>query len=393
MRVGISTTMIQRGKTGIAQYLFALTRAFGRLHTKIEPVLFVLEEDMPLFAFAEPYCELAPVAEKFRSPVRNILWHQLSLPGEIRKRSLDLFHVPSYRRMLGTAPCPSVATIHDLAPFHVTKKYDWKRMFYGRVVARRLAARQDEIIAISKQTAGDIEKYFGVPRGKINLIYNGLDRTKYFPGEVENIPEALKQIDLTIPYFLYVARLEHPAKNHVRLISAFEKFKKVTSSHWQLVFAGADWHGAEVIHHRMASSSVRNEIHSLGFVPDADLSSLYRAAGCFVFPSMFEGFGLPPLEAMASGCPVISSTRGSLAEVVGDAVIPINPESEDEMAHALAQISGSEALRISLSRNGIEHAKKFDWGICAQQTVEVYHKALRKSAQVASEPALLKSVG
>src|SRR5213076_81814 len=118
--------------------------------------LFVLAEDLPLFDFARDKMEFVVVPERFRPPVKNILWHQTELPSLVRQLRLDVLHVPSYRRLLWPKPCALVATIHDLAPFHVARKYDWKRMFYGRVVARKLARRQDEIIAISANTARDI---------------------------------------------------------------------------------------------------------------------------------------------------------------------------------------------------------------------------------------------
>src|SRR5438552_13592968 len=137
MRIGLSTSVIGRGQTGIAQYVFALTRAFIRRAGPHHFTLFVLEEDLPLFSFAQPGMTLVPVPERFRPPVKNILWHQLELPRLARGRQLDVLHIPSYRRMLWPRPCALVSTIHDLAPFHLAKKYDWKRMFYGRVVARQ----------------------------------------------------------------------------------------------------------------------------------------------------------------------------------------------------------------------------------------------------------------
>src|SRR5262249_37902983 len=137
MRIGISTSVIQRGKTGIAQYLFALLRAFLPYASENQFALFVLEEDLPLFDFVRDKMQLVPVAEKFRPPVKNILWHQRVLPQLARDLQLDVLHVPSYRRMLWSGPCPLIATIHDLAPFRVPKKYSTARMFYGRVVARQ----------------------------------------------------------------------------------------------------------------------------------------------------------------------------------------------------------------------------------------------------------------
>ena len=143
MRIGFSTSVIQRGQTGIAQYVFSLLEALAT-HQGHEFVLFVLEQDLPLFEFARRRMTIVPVPESYRSPLRDILWHQTELPRLARAHQLDVVHVPSYRRMLWSSPCPRVATIHDLAAFHVTRKYDWKRMIYGRVVAARLARRQED---------------------------------------------------------------------------------------------------------------------------------------------------------------------------------------------------------------------------------------------------------
>src|SRR2546422_4606100 len=134
MRIGLSTSVIQRGKTGIAQYVFGLLRGLAALREEHEFVLFMLEEDIPLFSFLKGAMQIVPVPERFRSPVKDIVWHQRELPRLAKKFELDVLHVPSYRRMVWSRPCALVATIHDLAPFKVSRKYDWKRMFYGRVV-------------------------------------------------------------------------------------------------------------------------------------------------------------------------------------------------------------------------------------------------------------------
>ncbi|HET7625642.1 MAG TPA: glycosyltransferase family 1 protein [Verrucomicrobiae bacterium] len=378
MRIGISTSVIQRGKTGVAQYLFALLRALLSHAEKHEFVLFVLEEDLPLFDFAKEKMQIVPVPEKFRPPVKNIFWHQLQLPKLAHELELDVLHAPSYRRMLARKPCPLVATIHDLAPFRVAKKYDWKRMFYGRVIARQLARRQDEIIAISENTARDLVQFFGLAREKISVIYNGLEHDRFFPGSREQAKtEIAARYDLRKPFFLYIARLEHPGKNHVRLISSFNEFKSATRSNWQLVFGGSDWTGAEAIHAAIKKSPFATDIRSLGFVANDELPNLYRAADVFVFPSLYEGFGLPPIEAMACGCPVISSTRGSLGEIVGNAAAIVNPENVSEIAAQLAALSSDEKLRERLRKAGFSRAAQFDWRNAARETLRVYERAAR----------------
>jgi glycosyltransferase involved in cell wall biosynthesis len=375
--IGISTSVIQRGKSGVGQYVFALLRAMLEKSTDQRFTLFVLAEDVPLFEFARGKVSFVTVSERFRPATRNIAWHQTHLPRLAKQLGLDVLHIPSYRRLLWRRPCATVGTIHDLAPFHVTGKYDWKRMFYGRVIVRRLAQRQHRIIAISQNTARDIQKFFAIPKNKLSVIHNGLDHGRFRPMPKE---EAKRNVftrhGLQKPFFLYVSRIEHPAKNHVRLIHAFEKFKETTRSEWQLVFGGSDWHGAENVHAAIKQSRFASDIRTLGFVPDEELPVLYGAASVFVYPSLFEGFGLPPVEAMACGCPVISSTRGSLAEVVGDGAAIVDPDDLQSMTAQLTALATDKALREMLIRRGLQQAAKFDWNLTAEKTLRVYEQVM-----------------
>jgi glycosyltransferase involved in cell wall biosynthesis len=376
MRIGLSTSVIQRGRTGVAEYVFELVRAFVP-HTEHTFVLFVLEQDLPLFAFAKERMELVPVAEEYRPPIRDILWHQMVLPRLAREHQLDVLHVPSYRRLLWRASCRLVATVHDLAAFHVARKYDWQRMFYGRVVAARLARRQDEIIAVSRNTARDMATFWKLRGERVTTIYHGINHERFSAAINPAAQAACRcRFDLQQPFFLYVARLEHPAKNHVRLISAFERFKKESGSIWQLVFAGSDWHGAEAIHAAIERSPVRDDIRCLGFVEEAELPALYATAGVFVYPSLFEGFGFPVLEAMACGCPVLCSTRGALGEVAGDAAATVDPEDEHALRVELGRLASDEELRENLRAAGRERVKQFDWGRTAAETLKVYERAM-----------------
>ena len=211
----------------------------------------------------------------------------------------------------------------------------------------------------------------------MSVIYNGVDHHRFFPGPPEEAKRlaAGKRPELCAPFFLYVARLEHPGKNHVRLIEAFNRFKAQTRSAWQLVLGGSDWNGAAVIHRTIQQSPFVRDIHRLGFVPEGDLPMWYRAADVFVYPSLFEGFGLPPVEAMACGCPVISSTRGALDEVIGDAAARVEPEDIDSLQLQLTRLAVEIPLREQLRANGLQQAKRFDWNRTAAATLGVYAKA------------------
>lgn len=379
MRIGISTSVIQRGKSGVGQYVLALVRALLERKGDHQLVLFVLEEDRPLLDFAAGRAEIVTVPERYRPAVKNILWHQMVLPSLLRQLQIDVLHVPSYRRMLASGPCARVATIHDLAPFHVRGKYDAARMFYGRVIVKRLARRQDEIIAISTNTANDVEHFFGIPVQRQNVILNGIDHGRFNPGSRESAKdEAVARWKLDAPFFLFVSRLEHPAKNHVRLIEAFNRFKSATNSNWLLALGGSDWHGAEVIRAAAAQSPFAKDIRFLGFVEDAALPNLYRAAAVMVYPSLFEGFGLPPVEAMACGCPVLSSRRGSLAEVVAAAADSIEAEDVGSIAAGLERMASSKVRREHFRHAGFANARRFDWSANAEQVLQVYHRAFQK---------------
>jgi glycosyltransferase involved in cell wall biosynthesis len=379
MRIGISTSVIQGGKSGIGQYVLALVGALLDQIGNNSLVLFVLKNDLPLFGFAEGRAEIVPVLEQFRPAVKNIMWHQAILPSLVRRMGIEVLHVPSYRRLLARRVCALVATIHDLAPFHVRGKYDAARMFYGRVVAKRLAQRQHQVIAISSSTAKDVERFFGIPMTRQHIIPNGIDHRRFCPGPLDQAKKsAAERWKLRAPFFLFVSRLEHPGKNHVRLIEGFNRFKSITGSDWLLALGGSDWHGADAIHRAAEESPYAKDIRFLGFVEDALLPELYRAAEAMVYPSLFEGFGLPPAEAMACGCPVLSSTRGSLAEVVADAADVLDPENPASIAAGLDRVAASEELRAALREKGLINARRFDWSRNAAQVMGVYATALEK---------------
>ena len=388
MNIGISTSVIQRGKTGIAHYLFSLLnelKSFADEHTF---KLFVLEKDAPLFDFLNGSMEIVKVAERHRAPIANIGWHQTTLPRLAAQHRLDAIHVPSYRRLLFRAPCAKIGTIHDLAPFHVRGKYDIARMLYGRYVVKQIARRQEAIITVSQTTANDVCRFFGIDKGKIDVVHNGLDHVRFQPIPDHEDERALTDFKLDAPYFLYVARLEHPGKNHVRLINAFTNFKIATKSNHLLVLGGADWHGAEAIHQAAELSPFSKDIRRVGYISDAQLPALYRRATAMVYPSLFEGFGMPPVEAMACNCPVICSDRGSLAEIAAPAACIVDPENIVQIAEALRRISLDSKFAEDLCRSGLKHAAKFNWKQAAARTLAVYERFKRSPKPRAATSAV-----
>jgi glycosyltransferase involved in cell wall biosynthesis len=378
MRIGITTSVMGAGKTGIGQYLLSLLRQYETLApSTMEFFLFCLEGDLPMLSSYRRSMTLVPVPEDFRPAARDILWHQWEFPRWIDHFSLDVVHVPSYRRLLWSGKrAARVATIHDLAPFKIPGKYDWKRMLYAKTVCPLLARRQDALIAISTKTADDMEVFFGLDQKEIHVIPNGIDHSRFRPAEREeessdkhlrsvlNLPQG--------PFMLFVSRIEHPGKNHHRLIKAFERFKARRANPWSLVLAGEDAKGAGEVHRLIDQSNVAMNIHRLGFVKDEWLPSLYRLASLMVYPSLYEGFGLPPVEAMACGCPVLCSACGALGDVVGRAAALTDPENVETMSLDMERLCFNEAARDNLRQLGFARARDFDWRESARKTLQVY---------------------
>ncbi len=197
----------------------------------------------------------------------------------------------------------------------------------------------------------------------MTVIPNGVDHGQFNPApRTRRAPPSAPRRGIKGHFFLYVARLEHPAKNHAGLIEAFSRFKSSTGSQWRLVLAGGDWHGAETIREKVRASPHSADIDLLGFVPQAELPDWYRAADVLVFPSQYEGFGLPPVEAMASGCPVLSTMSGALDETVGGAAGFLEPNDIGQMQEQLTRIAGDSQWRAELSSAGLSHARRVRLG-------------------------------
>ena len=238
-------------------------------------------------------------------------------------------------------------------------------------------ARQAQVVStVSYATAADVNRYFGLPEASIDVIWNGIDHDTFRPRTDQELASARARLNQPRPYFIYLARLEHPGKNHVRLIEAFENFcREQPDQRHDLVLGGADWHGAEVIHQRIAASPVMHRIRSLGFVAKEDLPFWYANASAMIYPSLFEGFGLPPVEAMACGVPVICSPCGSLGEVVGDAACLIDPYDPGSIAAAMRNVTGDPALAAHYSQMGLKRAALFSWERAATACCNLYKKA------------------
>jgi glycosyltransferase involved in cell wall biosynthesis len=271
---------------------------------------------------------------------------------------------------------PSVGTVHDLSQLHVPQKYDALRMFYIMRVLPRMMRRLTRVIAVSDSTRRDLESFARVDPARMRVIHNGADLERFSPRDRE-AAKSIVATELGLPprFLLYIARLEHPGKNHVRLLEAFASLKRDTGLPHKLVLAGSRWSGAEPIDAKVEQLRLRQDVVFPGFVPNEILPDLYAAADVFVFPSLFEGFGIPVLEAMACGTPVCASDIASIPEIVGEAGLLFDPQEPRAIADTLHRLLTEPSLRAQLVERGLDQVKRFTWDDAAAAVLEELEKA------------------
>lgn len=368
MKIGFSTFVLEGGASGVGTYIRNLIRFLQEEDLQNRYDLLVADNEADLLPLTNPNFRHTLYPAYIARPVINLAWHNLRLP----QKQYRLLHIPSVRRIPLRKRTKIVATVHDLAAFSIDGKYDRARMFFNRRIVPSMIHRADHVIAVSETTRNDLIRLVGYPEQKITVIYSGIDHALYRPVAKADAQRQLVQLhQLEKPFFVYVSRLEHPAKNHVRLIEAFERFKLENDSAHQLVFAGADWNGADIIRARAAESPVHEDIILLGYVPLHSLPLLYGGCDLMVYPSLFEGFGFPVPEALACGAPVLCSAISALQEVAGDLVPTFNPTDSEALYRSLEN-AVSKGWSAEQRARGMELARAFNWHETARKTMDVY---------------------
>lgn len=384
-RIGISLFGCDGGRSGIGRYARELLERFPDLsgEARFEALVHASEAE-GLMRRDSPILR-SYVSENYRSPLPNILWNQLGLGGACRKSSFDVLFVPGGNRRLPVrAPCPVVATVHDLNARHVPGKYGPLRDTYTLRVLPWMIRRLHHILTVSESSKRDIVEVCGVAPEKVTVIPLAADPAVFHQRDPDQARlRAAEGLGFEEPFLLYVSRIEHPGKNHVRLVEAFEALKASTGIPHKLVLAGPDWNGAEHVHRRAEASTMSRDIVFTGYLPGGLLPWLYAAASVSVVPSLYEGFGLPVLEAMASGSPVACSDRGSLPEVGGEAACYFDPEDPQEIASQLASLLLDPDRAASARSRGLARAATFSWERTARRTLEVLLKVSRGEPVVA----------
>lgn len=372
MKIGILTFACDAGRSGIGQYLIHLLREFPKVAADMEFEIVGCKDEIEAFLPQDHHYSRHTISPRWKHPILNILWQNILLPRLCKTHGYDAVFLPAANRRLPLwLPCPSVGTVHDFSSMHVAGKYDPLRDFYIKRVLPFLVRRLIRVIADSQCTKQDIIEFARVPAERIRVIPLGVDHDTYYPRDkTESQSKICAKYGIRPPYVLYISRIEHPGKNHVRLINAFTQLKKTTCLPHQLVLAGSDWTRTQEVHKAAEASELGEDLRFTGFVEPRDLPELYCGADLFVFPSLYEGFGMPILEAMACGVPVACSDTSSLPEVAGKAATYFDPRDEDALSDALKNLLTNASARRLLVEAGGLRAGQFRWFNTAKSTVQ-----------------------
>ena len=363
MRLLVDIIPFDRGRSGISAYA---RNVVSELVAAGHAVTLLAEPGVGKEFFAGYACIEAPRWTK--GAVASMLWHLWGLPRLLDRRRDDfdgLVITAANRRACCRYPLPTTGTVHELANYHISGKYSKLRMFYLSRVLPHYVRRLPQVVAVSRSTAEDMERFWGMSLERIEVLYNGLCALP----QAQDRPSWMAKNGLKAGgYLLYVSRIEHPGKNHVNLIKAFEMLRR---NDLELVLAGQEWKDAEVVKAAAAASSAADRIHFTGFLENDDLAEAYRGAAAYVFPSLFEGFGLSLLEAMAAGVSCACSNNGSLGELAADVAETFEPNEPSDIAAAISRLLDEPPeARARRHARGIEYAATFTWRRHAEGLVQ-----------------------
>lgn len=383
MRVAIDIRRI--GSFGIGTYIRNVVRTLGRLDHQNHYVLIGMPErlrevgDLPDNFLMVPFPYLESSGRGF--------WE---FPRVVRHYGCDLVHVPHLFWRPRYIPCRYVVTVHDLVTYmHPGRNGSMFRRLVHPSMTRYALRTADRIFAVSNFTRNDIMRLFGIPGERIEVVYNAID-DRFRLGHASDADRQFiaERYQVNYPFLLYAGNIK-PHKNIGRIIEAFSALKAElqktdTFPDLKLIIIGDELSKHPDLRRTVIRSGMQNDVRFLGFVPIEVLRIFYDTAKIFVFPSLYEGFGLPPLEAMVHGTPVVTSNTSSLPEVVGNAAVLVNPENVFEIRRALHRVLLDQELRDRLKQRGYEQANRYSWEASVQHILRVYEEvAGRRRPKVA----------
>ncbi len=348
-------------KVGVSVYTLKLLEYFQKVADGTKRFTVFLRQ--------KPNENLPKETEYFKYAVvpGKILWSQFFLPIHLYfKTKIDVFFAPAHYAPR-FCPVPSVVTIHDLSFFYYPNEFRKKDLYQLKNWTDYSIKRATKVISVSKTTKKDIRKFYDVDDSKISIIYNGFEKHKGSTGS-RNI--SLEQYEIEPKKFILFVGTLQPRKNITYLIKAFAKFRNA-NPHFKLVLVGKKGWLYDDIFAEVIRLNLEKSVLFTGYLTDEEVIKLYKNAFCFVLPSLYEGFGIPVLEAMSNGCPVIASHSSSIPEIGADACLYIDPSDENDLLDKLNDLTHDTDLYAALIKKGYERIKHFSWEKCAKETLEV----------------------
>lgn len=375
MRIGLNAHLLSFESTyrqaGVSKYIEALVRHLPSVAPDDDLIVFTGPEKPPASTGFHPgitwHHSILPTA----SPNVRIAWEQTVATLGIPRSGVDLLHAPVNVISMGVR-VPQVVTVHDLAFHHYPEQYPGMKQRYLRTMTRASVRRATLVIAVSEATRQDIIRIHDVDPERVVVVPNGVDDFMRPLPETE-VAAFREQQNLPEHFFLFLGTLQ-PRKNVEGLVRAFASVSMGVD--WPLVIAGAKGWQYEQIFRLVEELGLTSRVRFAGHVPGEHLPLWYNAATMLVYPSRYEGFGLPLLEAMACGTAVIGSTASSLPEVVGDAGLLVDPDDIPGLAESMLRLASDSELRQQLEQRGLERSTSFTWQETARLTAGVYHRAL-----------------
>ncbi|MBN2434897.1 MAG: glycosyltransferase family 4 protein [Spirochaetes bacterium] len=372
MIIGIDGTSLCRKITGIEYYTLDLIRNVLKFDKRNEYRIFFRKEIHPKLA------GLKDKAKFLICPINNqIFCEQIWLPYITRRERIDIMHFPAFPPGI-LSKKNFIFTIHDATLWKYSNTLSWKGLYYMKPLTSLGAKRAKKILTVSNNSKKDLTKLLKIPENKIVSIYESIKEEFRIIKDEKLLDKVKRKYNLPDRFILSVGSLE-PRKNLTNLLKAFHLIKKsFPKNEHKLVLIGRKAWGSSSITNQIKELELEDHVISTGYLPDADLICIYNLAEIFVFPSIYEGFGLPILEAMACGTPVISSNSSSLPEVVGSAGLMINPFHVDEIKEALTILIHNTKSRENLINLGKERVKQFSWEDSAKNVITLYQDLYMK---------------
>lgn len=373
MRIGIDIRSLIFTRAGISSYTCNLIKSLAEIDKENEYILFCNTKSQYNWAGYDNIKEKVLRLPHLGSLTERI-WEEIFLPRGIASMEVDIFHGPRFT-LPSKKPCKFIVTIHDLAFKKFPQLVTRGGFNYFNAHVESAVKKADGIIAVSYNTREDLVNLFDVDGNRIEVIYEGIDENYHIIEDRKELKEAGDRYGLPEKFILFVGTVE-PRKNLVRLIEAFNKLKMKKLIEHSLVIAGGKGWLYNDVFETVERLKLEQDVIFTGYIPESDLPLIYNLADLFVYPSLYEGFGLPPLEAMACGVPVITSNVSSLPEVAGDAALLVDPCNVPAIAGLIEQVLGNNGLREKMIEKGFERAGKFSWEDAAKKTMTVYREVV-----------------